>query len=200
MAGRTWLIGGALALGFAVVLAPPALLVWNVLKPAPLNEQTLIVRFEAVRYDAGGLVFSYTVENTTGRMARFLPGETEVRALQPNDRPVVGFANVRLPMDLPAHSTQVVELRLELPGPGGIGPSNAEQNRAILKPKPLPPPAAGDDAAVSPLPMIDPPQTAPAPAPRRSLQAMVQDSLLDLNGFELTDRNRGLKLVFPRGW
>jgi len=199
MAGRTWLIGGALALGYAVVLAPPAFLVWHALRPLPWNDQTLKVHFESLRYEAGGLVFRYSVENTTGRTARFLPGETEIRAIQPNDRPVVGFANVRLPVDLPAHSTQAVDLRLELPSPGAIEPPVPAQNRAILKPR-LPSTTSGDqDAPVSPLPMRDPPNPQPPPA-QPSWQQTLQDSLLDLNGFELTDRQHGLKLVFPRGW
>jgi hypothetical protein len=185
-------------MGFAVVLAPPALLVWHALRPLPWNGQTLKVRFESVRYEAGGLVFRYSVENTTGRMARFLPGETEILALQPKDRPVVGFANVRLPVDLPAHSTQPVELRLELPSIGLLQPATGDQNRAILNPQ-LPSAVPSDqEAPVSPLPMLDPPEKPPTAQP--SVQFTVEDSLLDLDGFELTDLHHGLKLLFPRGW
>lgn len=199
MALRTWVIGGALAIGYAVALTPPAWLVWNVVRPQPLNDQTLKVRFESVRYEAGGLVFSYSVENTTGRSARFLPGETEVRALQTKDRPVAGFANVHLPVELPAHTLQTVELRLELQTPGPIEPPTEEQDRAILNPK-LPSTGSTDqEAPVSPLPMIEPPKTQ-APPPEVVTQLTVEDSLLDLNGFELTDQHHGLKVIFPRGW
>ena len=198
MAVRSWVIGAALTLGYAVVLTPPALVVWDMVRPMPWNEHTVRVQFESVRYQPGGiLIFRYSVENSSGRTARFLPGETEVKALQPDDRPVVGFANVRLPMELPAHANKMVELRLDLPTATVIQPPAAEQNRAILAP-PLPSTTStNQDAPVSPLPMMDPPPKEEKPAPKLHT---IEDSLLDLNGFELTDQSHHLKLVFPRGW
>src|SRR5579863_6059530 len=105
---RTGWIGGALALGFAVVVAPPVLLFWNAIQPEPLDSNTVKIRFQSMRYEAGGLVFRYSVHNLTQRTARFLPQNAQIRALQPTDRPPVGFANLKLPLELPADSEQQV--------------------------------------------------------------------------------------------
>src|ERR1035438_6348635 len=106
---RTGWIGGALAAGFAVVLAPPILLFWNAIQPEPWNSNTVKIRFQNVRYEAGGLVFRYVVQNLTHHTARFLPEATQVRARQPAARPPVGYANLKLPLELPAESVQEVE-------------------------------------------------------------------------------------------
>lgn len=164
MAARTWVIGAALALGYAAVLAPPLLLVRHAVEP-DWNDETLRVSFDSIHYEAGGLIFRYSVENRTGHTARFLPGETEIRALQRKERPAPGYANIRLPVNLPAHSTKAVELRLELPGNGPTGPSRE-----------------------------------PTASSQPSFWLTVEDSLLDLDGFELVDPARNLKLVFPRRW
>jgi len=189
-----------LAVGFAVVLAPPMLLFWNAIQPEPWDSNTLKIRFQSVQYEAGGLVFRYSVQNLTHHTARFLPDTTQLRALQPADRPPVGYANVKLPLELPADSMQQVELRLELPGArlSLWREQSDEQTRMVLQHKP--PGAPPDtDSPVSPLPMrgkIAANETQPPAQPAFSFE----DSLSDLQGFELTDPSRGIRLVFPRGW
>ena len=113
---RTGWIGGVLAIGMAVVLAPPTLLFWKAIQPDPWNSSTLKIRFQDVRYEAGALVFRYSVQNLTHHTARFLPEATQVRALQPADRPPVGYANVKLPLELTGDTVRDVEMRLDLPG------------------------------------------------------------------------------------
>ena len=197
---RSGWIGGALVLGFAVVLAPPVLLFWNAIQPEPWNDNTVKIRFQDMRYEAGGLVFRYSVHNTTQRTARFLPDSTQIRALQPADRPPVGYANVRLPLEFPGDSVQQVEVRLELPGTrmSMWREQSDEQTKMVLQQKtPVAPPDS--DAPVSPLPMrgkLAANENQPPAQPNFSFE----DSLTDLQGFELTDPTRGVKLVFPRGW
>lgn len=190
-------IGGVLA-GTVVVLIPPVLLFWNAIQPEPLDSSTVKIRFQSVRYEAGGLAFRYSVENLTHHAARFAPDSTRIRALQPPDRPPVGYANVRLPLELPAASVTVVELRLELPGTLPLsGEASDTLTRSILQHKaPGTPPDT--DAPVSPLPMRGKMASAANPPPQPA--PSVEDSLSNLDGFELTDPARGIRLVFPRGW
>lgn len=190
-------IGGVLV-GTVVVLVPPALLFWNAIQPEPLDSSTVKIRFQSVRYEAGGLAFRYSVQNLTHRSARFVPDSTQVRALQPSDRPPVGYANVRLPLELPADSVTAVELRLELPGSLSLsGEVSDGLTRAILQHKP--PGAPSDsDAPVSPLPMRGKIASAENPAPQST--PSIEDSLSNLEGFELSDSASGIRLVFPRGW
>lgn len=200
MAARTGWIGGVLALGFAVVIAPPALLFWNAIQPEPWDSHTVQIRYQSVRYEAGGLVFRYSVQNLTHRTARFLPDATQIRALQPADRPPVGYANLRLPLELPAEGMQTVDIRLELPSvrTSMVQEESDEQTRQVLQHKPMAGAAPETDSPGSPLPMrgkIAANEHQP-PAPTFSLE----DSLMDLQGFELSDPGRGIKLVFPRGW
>src|SRR5262245_32173205 len=101
MAVRTGWISAALTAGFAVVLAGPVWLAWHTLRLPAWNHQTLNVRFQTVRYEAGGLVFAYLVENRTFRTARILPEHTRIHALQQVDRPTVGYPNLPLPLVLP---------------------------------------------------------------------------------------------------
>jgi hypothetical protein len=198
---RTGWIGGALAVGFAVVLAPPMLLFWNAIQPEPWNSNMLKIRFQNVRFEAGGLVFRYSVQNLTHHTARFLPDATQVRALQPADRPPVGYANIKLPLELPAESVQQVELRLELPGNRlsmRREQSDDEQTKMVLQHQPPGSPPA-TDSPLSPLPMRG---KIAANENQRPAQPnfSFEDSLSDLQGFELADPARGIKLVFPRGW
>jgi len=197
---RTGWIGGALIAGFIVVLAPPVLLFWNAIQPEPLDSTTLKVRFQSFRYEAGGLVFRYSVRNLTHRTARFVADSTQIRALQPVDRPTVGYANLKLPLELPAESVKEVEFRIELPGTrlSMWREQSDEQTKMVLQHKP-PGTPPDNDVPLSPLPIrgeIAANETQPPTQPTFSFE----DSLLDLQGFELIETSRGVRLVFPRGW
>src|SRR5579872_4252209 len=107
---RTAGITSGLALGFAVLAAGPVLLLRNTLNATPLKAE-----FQSIRLDSGGLVFRYIVHNSTRHEAHFQPVLTEVRTLQPKDQPPVGYPDVILPLDVPPHSSHVVEVRLAGP-------------------------------------------------------------------------------------
>src|SRR5436309_16083924 len=106
---KRWMVV-ALALGYALVLLGPGALLWSYLRPEPWNSRTLRVRFEAVRYQAGGLVFTYLLENHTRRSARLLPGATSIRLVHPADGLAIGRPAMRLPLEIEGRSTQRVEL------------------------------------------------------------------------------------------
>lgn len=194
---RTAWIGGVLA-GTVVVLIAPVLLFWKAIQPEALDSSTVKIQFQSVRYEAGGLAFRYSVRNLTHHSARFAPDSTRIRALQPSDRPPVGYANVRLPLELAAASVTVVELRLELPASLPLsGEVSDGLTRAILQHRP--PGAPSDsDAPVSPLPMRGKMAAEGNPPPEST--PSIEDSLSNLDGFELSDPARGIRLVFPRGW
>jgi hypothetical protein len=196
-AARGW-TGLVLALATLAVLAPPALLFWNTLQPEPWNSRTVRIRFQTIRYEAGGLVFRYSVQNLTHHAARFLPNATQIRALQPAGRPPVGYANVKLPLELPAGALKEVDLRLELPGtPQSLWREQSdEQTKRVLRQKT---PGSDSDSPGSPLPMLGAlPGRENPPEPRDDFS--LEDSLTDFQGFELTDPARGILLIFPRGW
>jgi hypothetical protein len=111
---RLW-IGLGLTLALAAVLAGPSWLVWNTFRLRPWDASTLRIRFDSVRWERAGLVFTYLVENRTWRDARFLPERAEIKTLQEADVPVAGYPNMSLPLDLPARAWQRVEIRLEIP-------------------------------------------------------------------------------------
>ncbi|MBZ5581736.1 MAG: hypothetical protein LAQ30_05920 [Acidobacteriia bacterium] len=189
---RSVLIGVALAAGFAVALAGPVWLLWDALQPEPWNAQNLRVRFESVRYEAGGLVFRYTVVNRTRRAFRLLPGSTRIRALRRPGLPEPGYPSLGLPLDLDARAANHVELRLEIATPWGSPAAHSLGQEWIG----ALPEDTSDQAAVSPLPQ-SPPAVQPAPPPRPFSPTDLLDAL---DGFELTDRRTGLKIVFPRMW
>jgi hypothetical protein len=112
---RTWWIGLALAAGFGVVLAGPAWLLWHAIEPELGDRSSLEARFDSVWVEQGTVVFSYALRNRTSREARLLPAETAVNVLQAKDRPPLGYAVMRLPLELAAHASQQVEVRLEVP-------------------------------------------------------------------------------------
>jgi hypothetical protein len=112
---RTWWIGLALAAGFGVVLAGPAWLLWHAIEPEPGDRSSLEARFDSVSVEQGAVVFSYALRNRTSREARLLPAETAVNVLQAKGRPPLGYAVMRLPLELAAHASQQVEVRLEVP-------------------------------------------------------------------------------------
>jgi len=197
--GRSLWIGLALTACFLVVTAPPVMLFWSAIQPEPWNSNTVKIRYQSVRYEAGGLVFRYHVQNLTHHAAHFYPETTQIRALQPSDRPPVGYANVRLPLEIAAASSQLVDIRLELPATrlSLSTDYSDEQTKMVLQHKP-PGSAPDNDSPVSPLPMR-------GKIARNESQAVApafsfEDSLTDLQGFELTVSNKDVRLVFPRGW
>ena len=182
-----------------MVTAGPLFLFWNAFNAAQWNESTLKADFQSMRYDAGGLIFRYTVHNLTRHDAKFLPVLTEVHALQSKDREPIGYPNVMLPLNVPAHGSHVVEVRLELASlmqrPSGM--TSEEQTRRVLESEPPGTPLF-PEPPVSPLPMRG---SAGEPAPAASGgDFSLQNALLDLNGFELVDETNGIRLVLPRGW
>jgi hypothetical protein len=191
---RSWWIGVSLGVELTIVLAGPAALVWNELRPEPWDFRTLKVRFESARYEAAALVFTYRIENRTRRSVRLLPDVTRILVRQPADRPPLGYPALDLPIELTARSAQRIEVRLELPGRPltSVGAElSEEQARRILQYAPRD--ASDADPAVPPLPMRDLP---PEPASPELLEATIED----LNGFELVNESKGVHLVLPRGW
>lgn len=180
-------IASTLILGLAAVLAGPSWLAWNAFRERPWDARTLRIRFDSVRFDRAGLVFTYVVENRTWRDAKFIPGRAEIKAVQEEDLPTAGYPNLALPLEFPAHQEQRVEIRLELPAPQSWGSSNGKDARAALQNNP------GDPKA----PFGLPPQAEPEPQPRARTAA---ESLRYLDGFDLIDAARGVKIRFPRGW
>jgi hypothetical protein len=194
---RPW-IPGALAFGSVLVLLGPGALLWSYLSPEPWNARTLRVRFETVRYERAALVFTYLLENRTRRSARLLPDRTSIRLVQPADGPTIGYPVIRLPLEIEGRSTQHVELRLELASMRGpaLSPGLSEEQTARVLQHKIPG-ASDQGPPVSPLPMrgpaVPPEETEPA-------EPIFGDTLKYLNGFELVNESKGLRIVFPRGW
>ena len=189
----------ALVLGYALALLGPGALLWSYLRPEPWNARTLRVRFEAVRYEAGGLVFTYSLENRTRRSARLLPGTTSIRLVHPADAPTIGYAVVRLPLQIEGRSTQHVELRLELASlrrPALSPRLSEEQTARVLQHKI--PGGSDQEPPVSPLPMRG--LAAPPAEARERAEPVFENPLNYLNGFELVNESKGLRILFPRGW
>jgi hypothetical protein len=169
--GSRWAAAGVLP-ALIVVLAGPALLLWDALRPEPWTERNLHVTFLSARYEAVSLVFTYTVENRTGRSVYLAPNATQVRALQRRQGPVVGRAFVQFPIEFPAHGLQAIEVKLDLPA-GKEPMALSETPGAIRRP---------------------PPMDAP------SVEAIISSSLENLDGFELVNEGKGLRLLLPRRW
>jgi hypothetical protein len=187
---RQILIGCALAAGWMVVLAGPAALVWNAVRPEAWDTAHVRVRFVGVRYQTGVLVFTYSIQNRTGRSARFLPEYTTLRVVQEKGTPAVGYPVVRLPLDVEAERSSRVDLRLELAGPRGSIPGVPEEDWIVRMPD-------GDsgNGAESPEPKGRAQAGMLATAPASS-----RNPLDDVQGFELYDMRSGLRLMFPRAW
>jgi hypothetical protein len=180
MASRRHILGVLGGLG--VVLAGPAFLAWSAFKPEPFTARNLRARFRSARYEAAALVFTYTIENRTGRAAYLAPGATEIRARQAPGRPAAGFPFVQFPIELPAHGVQTVEVRLDLP-------ANRRPTDWVA--------IYGQGAGMPPWPGAQVSQPAsPPPSP----EAIIAGSLEALDGFELVNEKNGLRLVLPRGW
>ena len=176
-----WIVLG-LMLGFAVVLTGPALLVWDWVKPAAWSETDLKAEFQSVRYESGGLVFRYSVRNMTRHAAEFSPSLTEVHTLQAKGTQPVGYPNVLLPFDIPARSSHILEVRLELP-------SSRPLSSGVTFGDPLP----GTPETAQPEELVQPQPSAVA-------NLSVEDALTELDGFELVDEIKGLHLLLPRAW
>jgi hypothetical protein len=196
---RQW-TAAALAIAAVLLVAAPIALAWHWLRPEPWDARHLRVQFESVRYERAALVFTYRLENRTRRSARLLPDRTTIRAIQPAGGPVLGYPVIRLPLDIEAHATQHVELRLELASPRAaiLTPRQSEDQTARVLHHKLP--AAPDlESPLSPLPESKA-RTAPAEPPLGSADDLLASTLATLNGFEIEDAGRGIHLVFPRGW
>jgi len=197
---RRWWIGFGLAAGLAAVLAGPVWLIWTMLQPPQWDSATLRIRFESVRYERAGLTFTYQVENRTGHRAYFRPERTQLRAVQDNSLPVAGYPNMRLPLELPAHSRQEVEIRLEVPTPRDFSGITSGQTGRIfsksLNPSDLETPG-------STLPMLglmpSPQKTQQIRSAEDSIRS-VENSLRTVDGFELVDVVNNVRIHFPRGW
>ncbi|HTX36175.1 MAG TPA: hypothetical protein VME43_14195 [Bryobacteraceae bacterium] len=192
-----WTVLAAACLG---VLALPALLLWNYVRPAPWDARVLRVRFESVRYEAAALVFTYSVENRAWRSLRLLPEQTEIRLVPAGGHIPAGFPNFAAPLLLEGHSSQRVELRIDLPAdPTGFHyqPLSDENTRSVLA-QPVPGITA-EGVPGSPLPLRGS-LAAQAPPEMPKPEELITDALQNLNGFELVNPAKGVDLLFPRGW
>jgi hypothetical protein len=164
----------------------------------PLDAQHLRVHFESVRYERAGLVFTYVLDNRTRRSARLLANRTTLRAKQ-QEGPLVGYPVMNLPLDIEAHESRRVEVRLELATPGAqmTARQSADQTERVLRHQL--PDTTVVDSPLSPLPMSKLP-AAPEPPPLPSPDALLANALTALDGFELVDESHGIRIVFPRGW
>jgi hypothetical protein len=197
LARNRWAILAVACLGVAVL---PATLLWNAVRPRPWDERTLRVHFESVRYEAAGLVFTYSVENRAWRPLRLVPNETEIRLLTASDHIPAGYPNFA-PFFLEGHSTQRVELRIELPGdpPQSAREWRSDENtRSVLQQSV--PGITADDPAGPPLPLAGSLAASALPAEIPEPEEVIEDALRDLDGFELVNATKGVRLLFPRGW
>src|SRR4051812_44350690 len=164
----------ALGVALAVVLAGPVSMLRVALRPEPFDAQHLRVSFESVRYERAGLVFTYLLQNRTRRSARLLPTLTRLRAMQ-DAGPVVGYPVMHLPLEIEAHESRKVEVRLELAMPNErMTPrQSADQTASVLQHK-LPDPAVVD-SPLAPLPMTKLPEP-PEPPKVQSADTLLVDA------------------------
>ncbi len=164
------------------VAALPALVLWNAVRPAPWDSRTLRSRFESVRYEAVGLIFTYSVENRAWRSLRLIPEQTQIRLLPVEGQVPAGYPRCP-PLVLEGHSTGRVELRMDLPA-----------DRARFFGRPFADPMAGARPPAGPMAAAMP------PVDLRRPDDWIEASLRSLAGFELVNPSRGVRLMFPRGW
>ncbi len=191
--------GLALGVAVAALLAGPVAILRPALRPEPWDAQHLRVHFESVRYERAGLVFTYVLENRTRRSAHLLPDRTKLRAMQWAEGPAVGYPVMNLPLDIEAHGSRRVEVRLELAMPRErmSAQQSAEQTARVLQ-NHLPDTSVVD-SPLSPLPMSNMP-TPPELPKMPSADSLLANALTALDGFELVDESHGIRIVFPRGW
>jgi hypothetical protein len=187
-----------LGMVLGLLLAAPIALLRTALRPEPWTARNLRVRFESVRYERAGLVFTYTLDNRTRQSARLLPNRTTLRVMQ-HDEPLVGYPMMQLPLDIQAHESRRVELRLELvlPREQLTPQQSAEQTARVLQNEL--PGTAVLDSPLSRLPMTKLPVPPEAPKPVAP-DRLLANALTALDGFELVDASHGIRIVFPRGW
>jgi hypothetical protein len=180
------------------VASPPALLLWHFLGPVPWDSRTLQTQFESVRYEAASLVFTYSVENRAWRSLRLTPDHTEIRLVQEPGQPPAGFPSFSMPLYFEGHSRRHIELRMQLPAtPTALYRQQLsdENTRRVLEQ--AIPGLSPEQGALLPQPYpkpISPPQA------DLDLNRLIEDTLRTVDGFELIDPGRGVRLLFPRGW
>ena len=196
---RSRWISLSLVLASCLLLAGPALLVRQWLRPIPWNALNFQVRYQSVRYERAGLVFTYRIDNRTARSERLLPGDAKLRVMQPPDQPVVGYPVMRLPLQIQAHQSREIEVRLELAVPREVLLPQASEDQTARVLQHTLPDASALDSPLSPLPMSKP-AVPPRPPVRVSADRLLSNALLNLQGFELVDPDHGIRILFPRGW
>jgi len=186
-----WALFAAAVLGVAAL---PALFLWHTFRPEPWDERILRVRFESVRYEAAALIFTYSVENRAWRSLRLIPDHTEIHPVPSGDGVPSGFPSFA-PLLLEGHSTQVVELRLDFPAQPPSSARLAAESLGIFST-----PGIMAGAAVPPQPSRGPVATAAPPLSAPPAEGMIEDALRSLDGFDLVNPSKGVRLRFPRGW
>jgi len=179
-----------------LLLAGPAALVWHTLHPPPWNPELIRARFQTVRYERAGLVFTYRVENHTRRPAHLARERTTIRVKQAAGQPAAGYPAIHLPLEIEPQSSRDLEIRLELPLPRPE--ADAEQTARVLQHHL---PGTNDwESPLAPLPMARP-QDSPAPgAAQQEVESLVEQALSAVEGFELVSEASGIRLMLPRGW
>jgi hypothetical protein len=191
----------ALVVGCLAVAALPSMLVWNTVRPRPWDSHTLSVRFESVRYEAAGLVFTYAVENRAWRSLRLIPEQTEVRLVPAAEQIPAGFPNLPTVLLLEGHTTQHIELRMELPAEPTAnqplsGEISGENGKRVLQQFFAGITAGNGLAALPP----GSPAAAAMPMEIPQPDTLIEDTLRDVDGFRLVNPAKGVNLLFPRGW
>ncbi len=120
---RSILIGFALGAGCGLALAGPAFFLWDALRTSEWDSQALSIRYEMARYEAGGLVFTYSLENHTGRALRVNTDSAELRLLRAPGAPELGLPALSRSFNVFAKGSRLVDVRLDLrPDGEGTGP------------------------------------------------------------------------------
>ena len=179
----------------------PALLLWYCIRPVPWDARVLRVHFESVRYEAAALVFTYTVENRAWRSLRLVPDQTEVRLVPNGNEVPAGFPSIAEPLLLEGHSAERVELRMDLPAdPSRFfrQPFSDENTRSVLQQ--AVPGITRDGDPGSPLPFRGAMAALQAPSAVPKPEDLISGTLENLNGFEVVNASKGVRLLFPRGW
>jgi hypothetical protein len=106
-----------------------------------------------------------------------------------------------MPLLLEGHRSQRVELRMELPAaPTAFYRQQLSDANTRWVLQQAVPGITPDEAPGSPLPLRGPTATAQPPAEVPEPDHVIEDALRNLDGFELVNPDKGLHLLFPRGW
>ena len=113
--------------------------------------------------------------------------------------PVVGYPVIKLPLDIEAHVSQRVEVRLELALPGVQMTADNPPTRPIA--------SCSINCQARPPSIRRFPRCrcrncrrAPEPPQLPAEDVLLANALTSLQGFELVDEDHGIHIVFPRGW